>query len=158
MSHQFHQTVWRVFPAILLLIILFSGTACKTAKQKYEDTEPYTGFGVWYLGSWVGVNHFYTPALKTEVVFQENGEVLWKYEPESSETYHRIGKDKKYPVEIEVLKGTRVGKILDSGNVILFRNGDRRKFTKEPQERLRISLEDTFQGSILLIRKPSPFP
>lgn len=135
-----------------------SGSGCRTAKQKYNKAEPYTGFGVWYLGSWVGVNHFYTPALKTEVVFQENGEVIWKTEPEPGEDYQRIKKDRKIPVKMEELEKQRTGKIVDPGNVILFPDGSRRRYSKEPQERLRISFEDTFQGSILFIRKPSRFP
>lgn len=153
---------WKPFSVLILALVVVLGagsvSGCRTAKQKYNKADPYTGFGVWYLGSWVGVNHFYTPALKTEVVFQENGEVIWKNLPDPDEDYQRIKKDKKTPVPLEELEKEKTGKIVDPGNVILFPDGSRRLYSKEPQERLRITLEDTFQGSILFIRKPSRFP
>ena len=142
---------------VLIGLTLIGIIGCKSAKKRYEEAVPYTGFGIWYLGSWVGINHFYSPAVKTEVIFQENGEVIWKSIPDPTESYQRVKEEEKFPVSIESLQKPKIGKIVDQGHLILFPDGAERSFTKEPQERLRITIEDTFQGSILLIRKPSAF-
>jgi hypothetical protein len=150
---------WKLLVGATLIGLALTGIiGCKSAKKRYEEAVPYTGFGIWYLGSWVGINHFYSPAVKTEVIFQENGEVIWKSMPDPTESYQRVKEDQKHPVTVEALQTPRIGKIVDEGHWILFPDGAKRSFTKEPQERLRITIEDTFQGSILLIRKPSAFP